>query len=95
MRIIALQLLLSRECLTGGVKINVKIYEGVVTVGDVWDYKLWKAEKVWDLANRIIPPHAEDSGAWTEDRYLVKVQETLKNCTEVINAIFKEDTPKG
>jgi len=68
--------------------------EGVVIMGDVWDYKLWKAEKAWDLASRIIPPHAEASGGWTEDQYLVKSQEILKNSTEVINAIFKEDIPK-
>ena len=63
-------------------------------MGDAWDYKLWKAESAWDLAMRIIPEEPEDTGEWTEDNYLKKSQEILKNSQEVINAIFKEDTSR-
>jgi hypothetical protein len=68
--------------------------KGAIVMGDKWDYKLWKAESAWDLAMRIIPKEPSDIGDWTEDSYLKKSQEILKNAQEVINAIFKEDVGK-
>ena len=65
---------------------------GITNMGDVWDYKMWKAQLAWDLAMRIIPPKPELQGLWTKDSYLIKTQETLVASQEVINAVFKADT---
>ena len=58
-------------------------------MGDEWDYDLWKAQKAWDLAMRIIPDKPEDTCGWTKDTYLAKAQETLQKAHEVVDAVLK------
>ena len=60
-------------------------------MGDVWDYKLRKMELVWDLAGRVIPASAEDTGGFTREDFLKSVQETLKEAHAVIDAVFVQD----
>lgn len=64
--------------------------KGVLRMGDQWDYRIWKAELVWDLAARIIPPEPAKQGAWIEANYLAKTQEVLLSAQEVVNAVFVE-----
>ena len=64
---------------------------GVITMGDLWDYRLQKAEMVWELASRMIPSEPATTGRWVESNYLIKAQEVLKTAHEVIDAVFKED----
>jgi hypothetical protein len=46
-------------------------------------------EIAWELAMRIIPEKPEATGAWTQDAYLPKAQETLIKAQEVIDAVFQ------
>ena len=62
---------------------------GVIVMGDVWDFDMWKAQKAWDLAMRIIPGNPLPQGPWTESGYLGKVQEELKKAYDVVNTVFK------
>ena len=64
---------------------------GVIIMGDVWDYKLSKADMTWDLASRIIPEKPGATGRWTESSYLENAQKTLVECSKVIEAVFTED----
>ena len=58
-------------------------------MGDAWDYDMWKAQKAWDLAMRIIPDKPQTQGRWTESNYLAQAQEELKKAYEVVNTVFK------
>lgn len=62
-------------------------------MGDVWDYRLSKAEMAWELATRIIPSNPQATGKWTEESYLEHVQKTLQECQKIIDAVFTEDKP--
>ncbi len=57
-------------------------------MGDSIDYALWKAQKAWELAMRIIPSSPQPSGAWTESNYLKQVQEELQKSYDVVTTVF-------
>ena len=59
-------------------------------MGDVWDYRLRKTDIAWELASRLIPDHAQNSGPWTADVFVAKAQATIKEAYEAIDAVFKE-----
>lgn len=67
---------------------------GVIVMGDLMDYALWKSQKAWELANRIIPSKPEQTGAWTEVSYLKKVQEELQKAYDIVSAVFPNDNIK-
>jgi hypothetical protein len=65
--------------------------EGVIVMGDIWDYKLRKVEMAWELALRIIPKSPGTTGKWTEENYLEHAQKIIKESHDVVDAIFKAD----
>jgi len=65
--------------------------KGVIIIGDVWDYKLRKAEMVWELALRIIPKNIQPTGKWTDSSYLENAQKILTECHGIVAAVFTED----
>jgi len=69
----------------------IKTDKGVFVMGDVWDYKLSKAEMAWELALRVMPGTPQVTGKWTEESYLEHAQETLKQSYDVIDAVFTAD----
>jgi len=64
---------------------------GIIIMGDIWDYKLRKAEMSWELALRIIPKGVESTGKWTDSDYLKNAQKILKECHGIVDAVFTED----
>ena len=63
-------------------------------MGDIWDYKLQKAEMAWELALRIIPQEPKTTGKWTEEDYLEHAQKVIKQSHDVVDAIFTADKVK-
>lgn len=63
-------------------------------MGDMWDYRLQKAEMAWELALRVIPEKPQPTGKWTEEDYLKFAQEIFKQSHDVIDAIFTADKVK-
>ena len=68
--------------------------KGVIVMGDMWDYKLRKAEMAWELASHIIPKSPGITGKWTEEHYLEHAQKVIKQSHDVIDAIFTADEIK-
>lgn len=64
---------------------------GIITMGDVWDYKLRKMEIAWELAERVIPKEVTDRGRWTERDFLKVAQQMLKEAFDAVDATFTED----
>ena len=60
-------------------------------MGDIWDYKLCKAEMAWELALRIIPAEPRPTGKWAEENYLEHAQKMIKESHDIIDAVFKEE----
>ena len=60
-------------------------------MGDIWDYKLRKADMIWELAKRVIPESPEPTGRWTDVHYLENAQKTLEECSKIIEAVFTKD----
>ena len=72
----------------------IETNKGVFVMGDMWDYKLRKAEMAWELALRIMPKTPEPTGKWTEESYLEHAQKTIKQSHDVIDAVFTADKVK-
>jgi len=66
----------------------VKTNKGVIEMADNMDYFMWKSQKAWELAHRIIPPQPSTGGAWTQEHYLEKAQQELEKAYEIINTVF-------
>lgn len=64
------------------------IYKENATMEDVMDYALWKAQKAWELAMRVIPAKPEESGAWTKAEFLKKSQEELQKAYDIVITVF-------
>ena len=62
-------------------------------MGDLWDYRLSKAEMAWELALRVMPEHPQATGKWTEESYLEHAQKVIKQSHDVVDAIFTADAP--
>ena len=63
--------------------------KGDIIMGDAWDYDLWRSQKAWELAMRIIPEKPAATGAWTGDNFLKKAQEELQMAYDIMGAVFK------
>ena len=68
---------------------------GVIVVGDIWDYKLLKADMAWELALRVMPEGPRTTGRWTEEHYLENAQKVLEQSHGIIDAVFKADEASG
>ncbi len=66
----------------------IQIPEGVIEMADAIDYAMWKSQKAWELAMRIIPEKPQSSGGWTADNYLQKSQEELQKAYDVMTTVF-------
>ena len=62
--------------------------KGVIVMGDVMDYALWKSQKAWELAMRTIPEKPQASGAWTESNYLERAQKELQQAYDIMVTVF-------
>ena len=68
--------------------------KGVIVMTDVMDYALWKSQKAWELAMRIIPKEPQSIGAWTQPNYLQKAQEELQKAYDIVGTVFATDKIK-
>mgnify|MGYP001604774183 FL=1 len=59
-------------------------------MADAMDYAMWKSEKAWELAMRIIPKQPEQTGTWTESNYLKKAQEELYKAYDIVTTVFSD-----
>lgn len=61
--------------------------KGVVAMADTMDYAMWKSQKAWELAMRIIPekPH---TGRWAESNYLKSAQEEIQKAYDIVYTEF-------
>ena len=69
----------------------IETNKGVIAMGDVMDYALWKSQKAWELAMRTIPEKPQPSGAWTQSSYLQKAQEELQKAYDIVVTVFAND----
>ncbi len=65
-----------------------KTNKEVIEVADVVDYAMWKSQKAWELAMRMIPEKVQQTGAWTEANYLQKAQEELQKAYDIMTTVF-------
>ena len=72
----------------------VETNKGVIAMADAVDYALWKSQKAWELALRIIPEKPQPTGAWTESNYLQKAQEELQKAYDIMTTIFAHNKIK-
>ncbi len=55
----------------------IETNKGAIVMADVIDYAMWKSEKAWELAMRIIPDKPQSGGAWTANNYLQKAKQAI------------------
>lgn len=72
----------------------IETNKGVIAMADVMDYALWKSQKAWELAMRIIPEKPQPTGAWTGDSYLQKAQEEIQKAYDIVTTVFANNKIK-
>jgi hypothetical protein len=69
----------------------IETNRGIIVMADAVDYGMWRSEKAWELAMRVIPSKPDQSGAWIEANYLKKAQEELDKSYDIVNTVFAFD----
>ena len=62
--------------------------KGVVAMADSMDYAMWKSQKAWELAMRIIPDKPQQTGRWVGDNCLKAAQEEIQKAYDIVYTEF-------